>query len=125
MANGTPVENPGWEDIQGIFAPFTAQMMWRLDLGSYSDVAANAQIILLRIVTFGDMPPPPFPPLTPAQITTFQNWVNNGCPQNPGPPSADATTGTAPAGTATLGAAAPQAANAPGPPLGQGRFRFR
>jgi hypothetical protein len=121
MANGTPVENPGWEDIQGIFAPFTSQMMWRLNLGSYEDVAANAQIILLRIVTFGDMPPPPFPPLTAGQITTFQNWVNNGCPQTGGSTASAA----APAAAASVAATGPKAPDAPNGPFGQGRFRFR
>jgi hypothetical protein len=117
MANGTPVTNPGWQDIQGIFAPFTSQMMWRLDLGSYDDVVANAQIILLRIKTFGDMPPPPFPPLTTAQIQTFENWINAGCPQ------------TAPTGPVSVSASAPQAAApaaaAPAPTAKAGsRFRF-
>lgn len=116
MANGTPVANPGWEDIQGIFAPFTAQMMWRFNLGSYEDVAANAQIILFRLQG-GDMPPPPFPPLTAAQLTTFQTWVANGCPQ-----TASATS-AAPA--APMAAAAPPAPDDPNPPFGQGRFRFR
>ncbi|HEX8831010.1 MAG TPA: hypothetical protein VF705_07595 [Longimicrobium sp.] len=128
MANGTPVENPGWDDIKGIFAPFTSQMMWRFNLGEYEDVAANAQIILLRILTIGDMPPPPFPPLTQAQVTTFQNWVNNNCPQTAGPPTA--STASAPAAsaapaTATVAATGPRAADEPNPPFGQGRFRFR
>ena len=111
MSNGTPVDNPGWQDIAGIFAPFTSQMMWRMNLGSYDDVAANAQIILLRIGM--DMPPPPFPPLTAAQLQTFTTWVNNGCPEVP------------PA--APLSGAAPQAAavaaTAPTPSTRRVRFR--
>lgn len=119
MANGTPVANPGWDDIQGIFAPFRSQMMWRFNLGSYDDVKANAQIILLRIVTFGDMPPPPYPPLTSAQITTFQTWVQNGCPETA--PS------TSSAATPTLSATAPAAPSGGTPPQPAGtrdRFRF-
>ena len=81
MADGDgPVTNPGWnEDIRGMLSPFTSQMMWRLDLGSYEDVRANATIILGRI-NGGGMPPPPFPPLTQDQITTYGNWVGNDCP---------------------------------------------
>lgn len=105
MANGTPVANPGWDDIQGIFAPFRPQMMWRFNLGSYEDVAANAQIILFRIKTVGDMPPSPYPPLTPAQIQTFQNWVDQECPQTPQTGSAPATEAAAPAAAAPAGGA--------------------
>jgi hypothetical protein len=117
MANGTPVANPGWEDIQGIFAPFTSQMMWRLNLGDYENVKANAQIILLRLTQPGlTMPPPGFPPLTQAQVTTFQNWVDQGCPQTAGSgSSASATTAAPPA----VAAAAPNSA-----PSTDG-FRFR
>lgn len=115
MANGTPVANPGWQDIQGIFAPFTSQMMWRLNLGSYQDVVANAQIILLRIKTFGDMPPPPFPPLTAAQIQTFENWINAGFPETASTPSVSAPAPQA-AAPAPAAATAPQSAS---------RFRFQ
>lgn len=117
MANGTPVTNPGWQDIAGIFAPFTSQMMWRLNLGSYDDVVANAQIILLRIKTFGDMPPPPFPPLTPAQIQTFENWISAGCPQTPATPPVSVSS------AAPTAAAAP-AATTPSP-RSPNRFRFQ
>jgi hypothetical protein len=117
MANGTPVTNPGWQDVAGIFAPFTSQMMWRLNLGSYDDVVANAQIILLRIKTFGDMPPPPFPPLTAAQIQTFQNWVDQGCPQTPKSTGLSAT--AAPAAQPAVATAAPPTAPTPA-----NRFRF-
>jgi hypothetical protein len=121
MANGTPVANPGWDDIQGIFAPFRSQMMWRFNLGSYEDVAANAQIILLRIQVMGDMPPPPYPPLTDAQITTFQTWVQNGCPQTAPSASGGAAPASA-AATATL-SASPGGAAAPRP-APRDRFRF-
>lgn len=85
MANGTPIANPVWQDIQGIFAPFTSQMMWRFNLGSYEDVSANASIIYGRISDPDDpMPPLPFPPLSQAQIQTFKNWMDQGCPQTAG-----------------------------------------
>lgn len=123
MANGTPVANPGWDDIQGIFAPFRSQMMWRFNLGSYEDVAANAQIILLRIQTIGDMPPPPYPPLTAAQITTFQTWVQNGCPQTPvSAPSVSAAAPAAAASAPVLSAAPGSAVPQPAAP--RDRFRF-
>jgi hypothetical protein len=109
MADGTAVANPVWQDIQGIFSPFASQMMWRLDLNSYEDVKANAQIILLRIKSPGMiMPPPPFPPLTEGQIQTFANWVKAKCPQ------------TASTGPVSVSAAAPAAA-APPP---ESPFRF-
>jgi hypothetical protein len=77
-----PVAQPGWvEDIVGMFAPFTSQMMWRLDLGNYEQVAANGMIIYSRI-KWGGMPPPPFPPLTDAQIQTFANWMNMDYPMH-------------------------------------------
>lgn len=80
MANAEVVEQPGWnEDIRGMLAPFTAPMMWRFNLGDYEQVRANATLILGRI-DGGGMPPPPFPPLSDAQIQTFGNWVNNDCP---------------------------------------------
>ena len=91
--DGGAVQNPGWnEDIQGMLSPFTSQMMWRLDLGSYEDVRANATIILGRISNGGGMPPPPFPPLTSDQITTFGNWVGNDCPLSRPPAPASSPT---------------------------------
>jgi hypothetical protein len=90
MANGTPIANPVWQDIQGIFAPFTSNMMWRFNLGVYENVSANASIIYDRIGPGGDMPPPPFPPLSDAQVQTFKNWMDHGCPQTATPVSATA-----------------------------------
>ena len=68
-------------DIMPIFKQFQGPMMWRLDLTSYEAVMANAATIYGRISNPGNpMPPPPFPPLTAAQIQMFQNWMNQGCP---------------------------------------------
>ena len=88
MSTTTPATTviPGWEeDIAGIFAPFIPQMMWRLDLGKYEDVVANASIISDNI-NWSDgsppnMPPPPFPPLPQAQIDQFNTWAGHGCPR--------------------------------------------
>jgi len=68
-------------DIMPIFKQFQGPMMWRLDLTSYEAVLANAATIYGRISDPGNpMPPPPFPPLTAAQIQMFQDWMNQGCP---------------------------------------------
>ena len=68
-------------DIMPIFKQFQGPMMWRFDLTSYEAVMANAATIYGRISNPGNpMPPPPFPPLTAAQIQMFQNWMNQGCP---------------------------------------------
>lgn len=68
-------------DIQPLFNQFKGQMMWRFDLTDYDHVRANAQIIYDRISSpDGPMPPPPFDPLTTEQISTFQQWMNEGCP---------------------------------------------
>ncbi len=71
------------EDIMPLFQQFQAQMMWRFDLTNYETVKANAQLIYQRISNedgSGYMPPPPFPPLTDAQIQTFKQWMDDGCP---------------------------------------------
>lgn len=69
------------DDIAPTLFKYRGQMAWRLDLASYEDVKANAQIIQGQIV--GDppgMPPPPFDPLPKAFQDTFTAWVNAGCP---------------------------------------------
>lgn len=66
-------------DIRPMFEPFAAAMMWRFDLTNYTAVMANANTIAGRIGNGGGMPPPPFPPLTAAQIQQFQDWINQGC----------------------------------------------
>ena len=66
-------------DIMPLFNQFKGQMMWRFDLTDYEHVKANAQTIYGRI-NGGGMPPPPFDPLTPEQIQTFRQWMDEGCP---------------------------------------------
>ncbi|HYN21186.1 MAG TPA: hypothetical protein VE078_09515 [Thermoanaerobaculia bacterium] len=66
-------------DIAPVFHQFRGQMMWRFDLTSYDDVVANNQQILSRIQAKG-MPPPPFQPLSDAQIKSFEAWIQQGFP---------------------------------------------
>ena len=69
------------QDIMPLFQQFQAPMMWRFDLTNYETVKANAQLIFNRISNAdgsGYMPPPPFPPLSDAQIQMFQQWMNEG-----------------------------------------------
>lgn len=66
-------------DIKPLFTQFRAQMLWRLDLTSYDQVKANAQLIYGKITNPNDpMPPAPFEPLTAEQIAKFQQWINDG-----------------------------------------------
>jgi hypothetical protein len=68
-------------DIVPIFKPFQENMMWRFDLTSYDTVVANADMIYARISNqdgAGYMPPPPFSPLTNAQIDMFHQWMTSG-----------------------------------------------
>jgi hypothetical protein len=68
------------KDIIPIFSPFRDEMMWRLDLTNYDHVSANAETILNRINGHnGPMPPPPFDPLTDAQVQLFEQWIAGGC----------------------------------------------
>jgi hypothetical protein len=69
------------KDIAPLFRQFRASMIWRFDLTRYEDVKANANTILTNIGPNGGMPPAPFPPFTAAQVTMFQNWINEGYPQ--------------------------------------------
>ena len=69
-------------DIAPLFAQFKSQMMWRFDLTSYDAVRGNAELVLGRLQgENGPMPPPPFDPLTQAQIETFETWIQEGFPQ--------------------------------------------
>jgi hypothetical protein len=78
-AQQTPVSFAN--DIMPLFKQFQGPMMWRFDLTNYEAVVANAQTIYSRISsTSSPMPPAPFPPLSAAQIQTFQDWMNQGCP---------------------------------------------
>ena len=70
-------------DIAPFLYNYRGQMAWRLDLTSYEDVKANAQIILDNI-TYSpgnppNMPPPPFQPFSQDFVSQFQAWVNGGC----------------------------------------------
>lgn len=64
-------------DIMGIFQPFQASMMWRLDLLNYDDVVQNFEIIMYNLEN-KFMPPPPRQPLPPEAIEKLKNWENNG-----------------------------------------------
>ena len=68
-------------DIAPTLFKYRGQMAWRLDLASYDDVKANAEIIIGLII--GDppqMPPPPFDPFPQSFIDAFTNWMNQGYP---------------------------------------------
>jgi hypothetical protein len=68
-------------DIAPTLFKYRGQMAWRLDLASYEDVKANAEIIMGQIT--GDppgMPPPPFDPFPQSFIDTFTTWMNQGYP---------------------------------------------
>jgi len=67
-------------DIMPLFQQFQAQMVWRLDLTSYQDVVANSNTIYSLIST-RQMPPPPFEPLSDAQIKKFLDWMNANFPE--------------------------------------------
>lgn len=70
-------------DIAPIFRRFRANMLWRFDLTDYDQVKANAAIIQVFITADPDsrMPPANYgPPLSAAQIATFQLWIQEGYP---------------------------------------------
>lgn len=70
-------------DIMPIFKQFAGPMRWRLDLTRYADVRENANLIY-PLISAADpdnrMPPPPFDPLTAAQIQQFKTWIDEGFP---------------------------------------------
>ncbi len=78
-AADTPASVSFADDIMPLFKQFQGPMMWRLDLTNYDAVKTNAQTIYDQIST-QSMPPPPFPPLTDAQIATFKLWMDSGFP---------------------------------------------
>jgi hypothetical protein len=68
-------------DIAPTLFKYRGQMAWRLDLASYDDVKANAQIIAGQFV--GDppgMPPPPFEPFPKTFTDAFTTWMNTDYP---------------------------------------------
>jgi hypothetical protein len=69
-------------DIAPFLAPYRENMMWRFDLADYDAVKANAELIYTNITpTDGtQMPPPPLPPLRPADVALFNAWMSEGCP---------------------------------------------
>jgi len=72
------------KDIAPVFNQFRGSMMWRLDLTKFEDVKANAAMIYSQIVPnqgIVGMPPPPYPPLTNAQVALFKSWMDEGFPR--------------------------------------------
>jgi hypothetical protein len=68
-------------DIAPTLSQYRDEMAWRLDLASYEDVKANADIILGQINgSNGIMPPPPFDPFPQSFIDTFSNWISASYP---------------------------------------------
>jgi len=68
------------KDLVPIFRQFRGAMMWRFDLTKFEDVKASAAAIYQQISS-NSMPPPPFPPLTKAQIAQFKTWMDSGFPE--------------------------------------------
>lgn len=66
-------------DIAPLFAQYRASMLWRLDLTKYDDVKLNAPMVYNQIST-QSMPPPPYPPMTGAQVALFKAWMDQGFP---------------------------------------------
>lgn len=66
-------------DIAPLFVQYRASMLWRLDLSNYEDMKLNADMVLSQIDS-QSMPPPPYPPMTPAQIVLFKAWMQQGFP---------------------------------------------
>jgi hypothetical protein len=68
-------------DIAPTLFKYRGQMAWRLDLGSYADVKANAAIIAGQITgNPPGMPPPPFDPFPQSFVDAFNTWMSTGFP---------------------------------------------
>jgi hypothetical protein len=68
-------------DLRSQLFTYRDQMAWRLDLGDYDDVKANAKVILPLINSQPPvMPPTPFPPFPKEFIDKFAAWIAQGCP---------------------------------------------
>ena len=68
-------------DIAPTLFKYRGQMAWRLDLASYNDVKANAQIISDQLTSDPPgMPPPPFDPVPKSFTDAFTAWMNSGFP---------------------------------------------
>jgi hypothetical protein len=70
------------EDIAPFLAPYRDYMLWRFDLADYEAVKANAELIYENIspTDGSQMPPPPLPPLAPADVERFNSWIAEACP---------------------------------------------
>ncbi len=66
-------------DIAPLFKLYRAGMIWRFDMARYEDVKAHARPILARVRN-GTMPPPPYPPLTEAEIAQLAAWIQQDFP---------------------------------------------
>jgi hypothetical protein len=69
-------------DVAPFLAPYRDNMIWRFDLSDYETVKANAKLIYANISpTDGtQMPPPPVPPIRPADVAMFKAWMTEKCP---------------------------------------------
>lgn len=67
------------QDIVPLFTQYRGSMLWRLDLTQYESMKRNAAMVYNQIST-QSMPPPPYPPMTPAQIQLFKTWMDQGYP---------------------------------------------
>lgn len=69
-------------DIAPFLAPYRENMLWRFDLADYEAVKANADLIYSVIGpdSGNPMPPPPLPPIVPADVAKFESWINAGTP---------------------------------------------
>jgi glucose/arabinose dehydrogenase len=70
-------------DIAPMFAQYRASMLWRLDLARYDDMKLNAPMVYSQISSDDgppSMPPPPYPPMTDAQVALFKAWMDQAFP---------------------------------------------